>query len=379
MMSNALRNESIMIVDDEPENLNVLSGMLDDGPWNVYAFPRGDLALTAAQENPPDLVLMDIRMPGMDGYEACRRFKEDERLKDIPVVFLSALSETQDKIRAFECGGADYVTKPFHAEEVLARVRAHLEVHRYRLHLEELVRQRTVQLQEAHHRLEVWDDAKNNWLNALSHEMRTPLTGIIGTAEVLLMETENIPELSGLRRSYHLSVQRINKLMDDAMLLTQIDVAAKEFTTGPVEIRELLQDAVQQVQRDFPNIYFAVEKASCLLTVDAEAKLLHKAFEDLLLAAQCCVFDGETIHIQTVEKSGLLFIRIATNGQPLPAEALNSFFEVGGQRTMLKGGGDFGVGPALACRIVQLFNGAVAVKNGDEKGVVIKIMLPLLP
>jgi len=182
-------NESIMLVDDEPENLNVLTGMLDEGPWNVYAFPRGDLALKAAQENPPDLVLMDIRMPGMDGYEACRQFKKNERLKDIPIVFLSALSEPQDKIEAFRAGGADYVTKPFYAEEVLARVRAQLEVYRYRLNLEELVRQRTEQLQAVHRRLEIWDGAKNNWLNALSHEMRTPLTGIIGTAEVLLSET----------------------------------------------------------------------------------------------------------------------------------------------------------------------------------------------
>ncbi len=377
-MSNIFRNESIMIVDDEPENLNVLAGMLEEGPWNVHAFPRGDLALTAAQEDPPDLVLMDIRMPGMDGYEACRRFKEDGRLKDIPIVFLSALSEPQDKIRAFECGGADYVTKPFHAKEVLARVRVQLEVHRYRLHLEELVRQRTEQLQEAHRRLEIWDGAKNNWLNALSHEMRTPLTGIIGTAEVLLLETENIPGVSELRLGYELSVRRIKKLIDDAMLLTQIDVAAKEFTTEPVEIRELLKDAVQRVQRDFPNIHFSVEAASYPLTVNAEAKLLQRAFEDLLLTAQCCTLDGETIRIQTSEKNGLLFIRITTNGQPLPAEALNSFFEVGGQRTVLKGGGDFGVGPALALRIIQLFNGAVAVKNGNEKGIVIQVTLPAL-
>lgn len=164
----------------------------------MYAFPRGDLALKAALKDPPDLVLMDIRMPGMDGYEACRQFKKSAHLQDIPIIFLSALSESQDKIEAFKAGGADYVTKPFYAEEVLARVQAHLEVHLYRLHLEELVRQRTEQLQEAHRRLEIWDAAKNNWLNALSHEMRTPLTGIIGTAEVLLSEIEPDSELAGI-------------------------------------------------------------------------------------------------------------------------------------------------------------------------------------
>ena len=370
-------NESIMLVDDEPENLNVLTGMLDEGPWNVYAFPRGDLALKAARENPPDLVLMDIRMPGMDGYETCRLFKQDERLRDIPVIFLSALSEPQDKIEAFKAGGADYVTKPFYTEEVLARVQAHLEVHRYRLHLEELVRQRTEQLQEAHRRLEIWDSAKNNWLNALSHEMRTPLTGIIGTAEVLLSEIEPDSEFAELRRGYELSVRRMNKLIDDAMLLTQIDVAAREFTIGPVGTQELLQDAVWQVQRDFPDIRFSVEPEAPLQKVEAEAKLLHKALEDLLFAAQCCVLDGESIRIQTAAGNGVLVVTMITDGQSLPQQALDSFFDVGGQRTVLKGSGDLGLGPALACRIIQLFNGDVSVNNGTGKGIVIKITLPL--
>lgn len=372
-------NESIMLVDDEPENLNVLTGMLDEGPWNVYAFPRGDLALKAARENPPDLVLMDIRMPGMDGYETCRLFKQDERLRDIPVIFLSALSEPQDKIEAFKAGGADYVTKPFYTEEVLARVQAHLEVHRYRLHLEELVRQRTEQLQEAHRRLEIWDSAKNNWLNALSHEMRTPLTGIIGTAEVLLSETEPGSELAELRCGYELSVRRINKLIDDAMLLTQIDVAARDFTTGPVGMQELLQDAVRQVQRDFPDIRFSVERESQNPSVEAEARLLHKALEDLLFAAQCCVRDGESIRIQTAEGNGVLVLTMITDGQSLPQQALDSFFDVGGQRTVLKGSGDLGLGPALACRIIQLFNGNVSVSNGSGKGIVIQMTLPMLP
>jgi two-component system, sensor histidine kinase and response regulator len=376
-MNDLLRKESIMIVDDEPENLNVLAGMLAEGSWNVYAFPRGDLALKAASEDPPDLVLMDIRMPGMDGYETCRLFKQDERLKDIPVIFLSALSEPQDKIEAFRAGGADYVTKPFYAEEVLARVRAQLEVYRYRLHLEELVRQRTEQLQEAHRRLEIWDGAKNNWLNALSHEMRTPLTGIIGTAEVLLSEIEPDSELAELRCCYELSVQRINKLIDDAMLLTQIDVAARDFTIGSVGMQELLQDAVLQVQRDFPDIRFSVEPESQTLRIEAEAKLLHKALEDLLFAAQCCVLDGESIHIQTAAGNGVLVVSMITDGQPLPQQALNSFFDVGGQRTVLKGSGDLGLGPALACRIIQLFNGNVSVSNGRGKGIVIEITLPL--
>jgi CheY-like chemotaxis protein len=108
----------IMIVDDEPENLHVLSGMLQREGWQVSCFPLGKLALDAARKKPPDLILMDICMPEWDGYETCRHFKNEELLRDIPLLFLSALSEPNDKLRAFQEGGADYITKPFYYEEV---------------------------------------------------------------------------------------------------------------------------------------------------------------------------------------------------------------------------------------------------------------------
>ena len=125
----------VMLIDDTPANLQLLTRMLQKQGYVLRVFPRGRLALTAALENPPDLVLLDINMPEMDGYEVCRRFKQDDRLADIPIIFISAYNETLDKVRAFDCGGADYVTKPFEFEEVQARVKTHLELRRARLEL----------------------------------------------------------------------------------------------------------------------------------------------------------------------------------------------------------------------------------------------------
>ena len=149
----------VMLVDDESQNLEVLEQMLMADSHKVLAFPRGDLALKAAEAAPPDLVLLDIRMPEMDGYEVCMRFKENERLSGIPIIFLSALADPEDKVRAFEAGGVDYVTKPLSEVEVLARVRTQLALSRYRLQLEDVVRERSAQLAEAHRRLSVWDKA----------------------------------------------------------------------------------------------------------------------------------------------------------------------------------------------------------------------------
>ena len=103
----------ILIVDDTPDNLRLLSQMLAERGYKVRAVLDGEHALAAARAVPPDLVLLDIRMPGMDGYEVCRRLKADPRTQDIPVLFISALGETQDKVKALALGGVDYITKPF--------------------------------------------------------------------------------------------------------------------------------------------------------------------------------------------------------------------------------------------------------------------------
>src|SRR5712671_5867598 len=122
------RRGGIMVVDDQPANLKLLEVMLQRHGYEVRSFPRGRLALAAAAQNPPDLILLDINMPEMSGYEVCERLKSNPELSAVPVIFLSALNATGDKVKAFQTGGVDYITKPFQFEEVRARVETHLRV-----------------------------------------------------------------------------------------------------------------------------------------------------------------------------------------------------------------------------------------------------------
>ncbi len=145
-MTNPTVTATLMVVDDIPENLKLIQDMLQGRGYRVNAFPSGRMALKAAAKNPPDLILLDINMPEMNGFEVCEHLKADATLKDIPVLFISALAEVSDKVKAFSAGGVDYVTKPFQFEEVTARVETHLhlrdmkrELEKYNLHLEELV------------------------------------------------------------------------------------------------------------------------------------------------------------------------------------------------------------------------------------------------
>ncbi len=135
----------ILIVDDTPANLRLLSDMLVEQGYHVRMAPNGRLALTSAQANPPDLVLLDIKMPDMNGYQVCTQLKADPRTRDIPVIFISALEQTEDKVKAFTFGGVDYVTKPFRVEEVLARIETHLKL----CELQEQLTERVRELEEA--------------------------------------------------------------------------------------------------------------------------------------------------------------------------------------------------------------------------------------
>ncbi|MCX7192341.1 MAG: EAL domain-containing protein [Proteobacteria bacterium] len=140
---------TILAVDDTSASLKLLADLLRSEGYQVRAAISGELALRAAKSNPPELVLLDIRMPGMDGYEVCRHLKADPATRDIPVIFLSAASEMGDKLQGFEVGAVDYVTKPYQRDELLARVRTHLELNRLRHHLETRVAVRTDELKES--------------------------------------------------------------------------------------------------------------------------------------------------------------------------------------------------------------------------------------
>lgn len=144
----------ILLVEDTPASLDLLSQLLGQAGYTVRPAQDGRMALRSAQARPPELILLDVRMPGIDGYEVCRRLKADSRTHDVPVIFLSALREADDRLRGFELGAVDYIAKPYQPEEVLARVRTHVELRRLQADLETRVGERTAQFLEAQAKLQ---------------------------------------------------------------------------------------------------------------------------------------------------------------------------------------------------------------------------------
>jgi CheY-like chemotaxis protein len=150
-----LDNKTVLIVDDNANNLEVLRGILELDGLNVRPALSGEIALRSLESFTPDLILLDIRMPGLSGYETCKLLKANKRTRDIPVIFISALQDIEDKLIAFESGGGDYVTKPFQAVEVLARVKTHIQLYRIQQNLEQIVAERTSALEQSEARYRV--------------------------------------------------------------------------------------------------------------------------------------------------------------------------------------------------------------------------------
>jgi two-component system, NtrC family, sensor kinase len=177
---------NILVVDDTPENLRLLAGILREKGYQVRPVPNGKLALSAAQKIPPDLVLLDIMMPEMDGYQVCQQLKASEITKDIPVIFISAINDVLDKVKAFAVGGVDFITKPFQVEEVLARIETHLKI----CSLQQSLREKNQDLATAILQLQTTQEhliqsekmaALGQLIAGIAHEINTPL-GIIGSS-----------------------------------------------------------------------------------------------------------------------------------------------------------------------------------------------------
>jgi DNA-binding response OmpR family regulator len=367
----------ILIVDDIPANVQMVSSLLKTKGYKVRVALGGKLALQAVRDNPPDLILLDINMPEMDGYEVCERLKHDDKSKGIPVIFISSLSETIDKVKAFQFGCVDYVEKPFRIEEVFARIETHLkirnlqrELSRHNQHLEELVRERTSQLAEAHRRLAIMDRTKSEFLNLISHELRTPLNGIFGVAELLFQIDEMNPEQKELWDIYNTSRNSMMKILDDALLLTHIEVSGDSFTSQITSLDSILGSAIAFV-KSHPQprpVAILPEITPPDVNVHGDSELLVKAFSYLLETATR-FSSGEPVTIACTRTSSAVKVVICAKGRIIPEDMLADFFDVFSVSRPIRDVGDLGLGPPVAKRIISLFGGSVAVRNEDPAGV----------
>jgi len=371
-----------MAVDDQPSNLKLLEDLLSQQGHVVRSFPRGRLALEAAIRNPPDLVLLDIDMPEMSGFRVCELLKSDDKLAAIPVIFLSALSDSGDKVRAFQCGGVDYVTKPFQVDEVQARVQTHLKIHQLQKelqlhanHLEELVVARTSELAETQARLKVLDRAKSDFLRLIHHELRSPLNGILGVGELVLDQMDESADGAELREMFELSRQRMLSILDDALLLTEIEVASDSFSSEVADLLPTLRGAIQGAAAFAHSRGVELELepgvAACVV---AKRDLLQKAMQALLETAVKFSKAGDVVRLKCQATPDGVEVLVRGAGQ-IPESSIANFFQVFSIGEAITPGGDLGLGPPVSQRILSLFGGSITVENLEPSGIQLTVIL----
>jgi len=377
----------IMIVDDNPANLKMLEKMLQQKGHEVCSFPLGRLALAAAERYPPSLILLDVNMPELNGYEVCERLKSSEKLSDIPVIFLSALNETADRVKAFQSGAADYISKPFQIEEVHARVETHLKLHSLQRglklqneRLEQTVGARTRELAEANQRLTILDRSKNEFLSLISHELRTPLNGLLGVGELILEGMSPTRDNIELQEMFERSRRRILSMLEDALLLTEIDVSGEAFKSASVSMHAVLVDAIERTTEFSESRHVKLTQSPAGLgLVLGDEVLLVRALRALLETAVKFSEEGETVGLRQEVVADSLRVFIETRGRTIPPPAMTNFFDLFSIGEATTAAGDLGLGPAVAQRILMLFAGSVSVANLDPSGIRLTITLRNAP
>lgn len=266
---------NILVVDDTHDSLRLLSKILTEQGYQVRPVSNGSRALRAAKAKPPDLILLDIMMPDLDGYAVCEQLKADERTCDVPIIFISALEDMKDKVKAFHTGGVDYITKPFQAEEVLARVETHLTMRDMQKRLQE----QNTQLQHYATELQEANAELSQYAYVVSHDLKSPLRAIHNYADFLredleeLLDDEQKVYLDGLNQA----VQEANTLIEDILALSRIGRRESEFETFDVGafLRSLI--ASLQVPTDIEIVM-----RNDWPVLDIEPVLFRQIFQNLI-------------------------------------------------------------------------------------------------
>lgn len=387
----------IFVIDDNPINLNLLAHLLRERGYQVRIATSGRRGIVAVRTSVPDLIMLDITMPEMNGYEVCQQLKADDQLRDIPVIFISALDDALDKVKAFEVGGVDYVTKPFQIEEVLARIENQLRISQLQKELREtnnqLERQRA-QLLEANQKLKDVEQAKADFTAMLVHDLKSPLT-VVKTMLDLLQFDEVINQAIAEQRLTDVMVaseRNIDKILDliqEILEFSRIESQNLSLDTEPVNIEGILRDCVVTTSVTALQNHITVEAdiQENLPLVFGDRVKLERVFSNLLSNAVKFTPTSGKITIEarqmnppdsTSQDLPLIAVHISDTGEGIPAEEVPYVFEPYRQATKRKGRLGVGLGLAIVKRIVAAHKGQLCVESQLGVGSRFTVLLPVL-
>ncbi|HNT76809.1 MAG TPA: response regulator [Anaerolineae bacterium] len=370
-----LQGHTILVVDDNAANLEVVGEYLVKCGLQVMVARTGEAGLALAQQHRPDLILLDVMLPGIDGFETCRRLKTTEHTQEIPVIFMTIVTQVEDKVQGFQVGGVDYITKPFQREEVLARVATHLKIR----DLTRSLRRAKEQAEAARETAEAADRAKSTFMAHVSHELRTPLNGILGYAQVLQRDKAlTLMQRNGLnviQQSGEQLLTFINDILDLSRTATQTLELHPHEVNLPVFLEGVAGITYLRAQGKGLNFVLDIppmpQGRGLPATVRADESRLRQVLINLLTNAVKFTAHGSvTLRVEellipdaTPNVRGLRF-SVQDTGIGIPADQLEKIFEPFEQTEAGQQQGDgAGLGLPIARRIVRLMSSEIHVAS----------------
>jgi two-component system sensor histidine kinase/response regulator len=334
----------ILIIDDNATNIGVLIETLKAQGFETITARHGAMGIRRAQFSQPNLILLDIKMPEMDGYEVCKRLKADEQTRHIPVIFISALSETFDKVKAFSVGGVDYVTKPFQEEEVLARVKTHLVLQSQKKQLQtqaEELRQANKQLQtqaeelrQANEQLVQLNQEKNEFLGIAAHDLKNPLAAILTLVQMIEKSIEasafaskvTVIEFAHL---INISAEHMFNIIINLLEVNTIESGKIRLNLEKSDILDVLREIVfeytQKAKRKNITVHFTPTDSEYIAYVDIN--MVRQVLDNLLSNAVKYSPFGKNVYLRIFTKKAAICCEIQDEGPGLCHEEQPKLFK----------------------------------------------------
>jgi len=366
------QQDTLLIVDDTPENIGVLFECLAVQNFKIFVAENGSDALEIAKEKHPALILLDVMMPGINGFETCRQLKNIPQTQDIPVIFMTALSETSDKVKGFQLGAVDYVTKPFQQEEVLARINTHLTI-----------RQLQNQLQVQNEQLIKLNQEKNEFLGIAAHDVKNPLTAIQSAAEVIELDYETMSKNDMVKQAKRISVttRQLFTLIDNLLDINAIESGKFNISPSSIDIFPTLQSLVMRYHNRAKSKDIAVHFQSPEKQYHAfvDGNTIIQVLDNLISNAIKYSPHGKQVNIRVTESEKFIRCEIQDEGPGLSDSEQQKLFHKFSKLSTRPTGGEHstGLGLFIVKKLVEAMNGKVWCESELGKGTTFFVDFPV--
>ena len=354
---------TILIVDDTPSNLSVLVDTLSESGYKLMVAEDGEDAIAQTARAQPDLILLDVMMPGVDGFETCRRLKAQPGTQNIPVIFMTALTDTAEKVRAFSAGAVDYITKPIQHQEALARISTHLTIRRLQHELQEQLA------------------LKERFMRIAGHDLRNPLCLILMSGE-LARRKGATPAVTEYLESINSSAQQMRRIIDTFLNIRK----PSDTHRGPMDRSDLNLIAAAVAAQNEPalerkNLILSLELADNLPLAKAEAGCVYQALSNYLSNAIKFHPPGGKIVMRTLRAETRLRAEIQDRGPGVPRHDRDRLFSEYSRFSTPTTGGEesTGLGLSIVKQLVEAEHGIVGAEFPSEGGSLFWFEVPITP